>query len=357
MTINLYVTSTQDFSGKSAVCVTLLHRLQKDGYTVGYLKPFSSAARVLSESSMDEDARFIKEMFKLAEPLETLAPVILTNQQVHQIFEQGGADYEQIVKQAAQKVAEGKNIVVMEGSANFREGRIVNLAPSQAADLLNAKVVTVIGYKDLLQVVDDMLTAQARLEKHLVGVIVNNVPTTQMEYVNSKIKPYVQKLGINLLAVLPHEKTLHSITVREIAEALESELICASQCGDELVENLLVGAMNVEAALNYFRRATNKAVIVGVDRPDMQLAAMETSTKALILTGNIRPNPMIEARAEERGIAIILSQFDTLATVEKVEKFFGKARIHQAEKVQRFEELLAQHLDFKAFYQLIGLSK
>ena len=29
--------------------------------------------------------------------------------------------------------------------------------------------------------------------------------------------------------------------------------------------------------------------------------------EALILTGNIRPNPMIEAKADERGVAIILS--------------------------------------------------
>jgi hypothetical protein len=306
---------------------------------------------------MDEDARFIKETFNLAEPLETLAPVILTAQQVQKILDQDDVNYVDVVKEAAKKVAEGKDIVVMEGSANFREGRIVKLSPPQAADLLDAKVVTVIGFKDALQIVDDALTAQARLDKHLVGVIINNVPATQIDYVNGKIKLYLQKLGVNLLAVLPHEKTLHSITVKEIAEALEADLICASQCGDELVENLLVGAMNVEAALNYFRRAVNKAVIVGGDRPDMQLAAMETSTKALILTGNIRPNPMIEARAEERGIAIILSQFDTLTTVERIEKFFGKARIHQVEKVQRFEELLAQHLDFKAFYQLIGLSK
>ncbi len=357
MTINLYVTSTQDFSGKSAVCLTFLHRFQKDGYTVGYLKPFSSAARVLSSSSVDEDARLIKETFNLAEPLEILAPVILTTQQAQRILEGDSLDYQKIVKQAAEKVGESKDVVVMEGSANFREGRIVKLSPSEAAVLLDAKVVTVIGYKDVLQVIDDILTASMRLDKNLVGVIVNNVPVSQLDYVKHKVKPYIQKQGINLMAVLPYEKTLYSITVGEIAEALEAEVICASGCENELVENLLIGAMNVETALNYFRRAINKAVIVGGDRPDMQLAAMETSTKVLILTGNVPLNPMIQARAEERGVAIILSTYDTLTTVEKVEKFFGKSRIHQAEKVLRFEELLSQNLDFPALYKAIGLSK
>jgi uncharacterized protein len=98
----------------------------------------------------------------------------------------------------------------------------------------------------------------------------------------------------------------------------------------------MVAAMNVEQALSHFRLVKNKAVIVGGDQPDIQLAVLETSTRVLILTGHSRPNSMIEARAEERGVAIILSPHDTLTTVEKVEQFFGKTHFHQAEKVSRF---------------------
>lgn len=356
MAINLYVTSTQNFSGKSAVCVALMHRLQKDGYSVGYFKPFSSAARVIAESSVDEDARFVKETFELSESLETLAPVVLTNQQMRKILQEGGADYSQTVKEAAQTIASGKDVVVVEGSANFREGYIVNLAPSQTIDMLDAKVITVIGYQDSLQVVDDILTAQVRMGERLLGVIVNTVPANRLDYVNDLVKPFVRQHNVNLLAVLPREQTLQSISVGEIVDALGGELLCG-ECATVLVENLLVASMGVEHALNYFRRVTNKAVIVGGDRPDIQLAALETSTRALILTGNMRPNPMIAARAEERDVALILSPYDTLTTVEMVGQFFGKTRFHQVEKVNRFEDLLNQNLDFAALYQAAGLKK
>jgi BioD-like phosphotransacetylase family protein len=113
--------------------------------------------------------------------------------------------------------------------------------------------------------------------------------------------------------------------------------------------------MNIEQALKHFRQIVNKAVIVGGDRPDIQLAALETSTRVLILTDHTRPNPMIETRAIERGVAIILSPYDTLTTVEKVEQFFGKTRFHQAEKVNRFELLLNNTLDFAELYRRIGL--
>jgi BioD-like phosphotransacetylase family protein len=64
---------------------------------------------------------------------------------------------------------------------------------------------------------------------------------------------------------------------------------------------------------------------------------------------------MIAAKAEERDVAIILSPYDTLTTVEMVSQFFGRSRFHQVEKVTRFEELLGQSLDFASLYQALGL--
>jgi hypothetical protein len=356
MTTNLYITSTQNFAGKSAVCVAFMHRMLKDGYSVGYLKPFSSAARVIAESSIDEDARFIKETFKLSEPVEILAPVVVTNQRMRKILADGGADYREEVKKAAAMVSRGKDIVLMEGSDNFREGYIVNLSLNEVVDLMDAKVITIVGYHNSLQVVDDILTALDRLRERLVGVIINGVPEHRLEYVHELVIPYVEKQGAALLAVLPYQPTLHSISIAEIVQALDGELRCG-ECEEDLVENLTIAAMNVEQALKYFREIKNKAVIVGGDRPDIQLAALETSTKALILTGHSQPNPMIEAKAIEQGIAIILSPHDTLTTVEKVEHFFGKSRFHQPEKVHRFELLLNNTLDFDELYQKIGLQK
>lgn len=354
MTVKLYIPSTQNFSGKSAICIAFMHRMQRDGYKVGYLKPFSSAARVLAESSVDEDARFIRDAFKLTETLETLAPVVLTRQQMEKILAEGDDDYRQAVKTAADTVSTDKDVVVMEGSNNFREGYIVNLSPPETVELLDAKVISVVGYQDVLQTVDDVLMAQVRMGGRMVGVIINNVPAKRQDYVKKQVKPYLAERGVEVLAIMPHEKVLSSISVSEITEALQGELLCGD-CGDELVENLMVSAMNVEHALNYFRRVTNKAVIVGGDRPDIQLAALETSTKALILTGNIRPNPMIQAKADEQGVAVILSRHDTFTTVEKVEKFFGKTRFRQIEKIMLFEDILSKVIDFDRLYSIIGL--
>jgi BioD-like phosphotransacetylase family protein len=124
---------------------------------------------------------------------------------------------------------------------------------------------------------------------------------------------------------------------------------------EELVENLLVGAMNQESALHYFRRRGNKAVITGGDRGDIQLAALETSTKCLILTGNIRPGVQIVGLAEERSVPILLTRWDTMKAVTLVEDFFGGTRFHQKKKMIRFQQLLDEHLAFERLCEAIGL--
>ena len=114
--------------------------------------------------------------------------------------------------------------------------------------------------------------------------------------------------------------------------------------------------MSVDKALKYFRQKKNKAVITGGDRPEIQLAALETSTKCIILSGNMYPSEIILAQAEEHHVPVMVAKDDTQATVEKVERIFGRIRVRDKRKVNRAVELVAQHVDFTVLYQKLGLS-
>jgi len=80
------------------------------------------------------------------------------------------------------------------------------------------------------------------------------------------------------------------------------KVVCGEAALDEFVERFSVGAMDTGAALGYFQRLPNKAVITGGNRADIQLAALETSTRCLVLTGDQMPNQIIIARAREAGV-------------------------------------------------------
>lgn len=115
-------------------------------------------------------------------------------------------------------------------------------------------------------------------------------------------------------------QTRSLFSVGELAQHLGGEILNCPERSDELVENLMVGALSVDSGLDYFRRKTNKAVITRGDRPDIQMAALETSTKCLILTGAISPMPIVLHQATEKGVPIIVVKEDTISTLSQLEE-------------------------------------
>jgi BioD-like phosphotransacetylase family protein len=356
MTTAIYVTSTQRFSGKTALCLGLIRWFQRKGLSAGYMKPISTTARIRDEKFADEDAIFIKSVLEMPDSLETIVPLMLTEREVDGVLrDEAGKELGSKALDAFRNIEKGRGAVVMEGGTSLREGFIINLDPPRLSKLLGARALVVVPYTDTLQVVDDILAAQSLIEDNLLGAVINQVPQHRVALMQEKVKPFVESRGIPIFAILQREKALMSVSVGELVEGLGGDVLCCQAAMGELVENLMVGAMSAEGALTYFRRAPNKVVVTGGDRADIQLAALETSTRCLVLTGNLRPNQLIVALAEERNVPIVLTRNDTLKTVEILESYFGKTRFHQQKKVQHFEKLLGKSMDFDAFGKALGL--
>ena len=157
-------------------------------------------------------------------------------------------------------------------------------------------------------------------------------------------------------ALIPFREQLQAISVGELAELLDAEFLTLPDKKDDLIEEIIVGAMSVEKALPYIRRVMGrKALITGGDRADMQLIALETTMNCLILTGNLHPVPEVLHRAEEVGVPVLLIRSNTMEAVEAIDAVMGKTRLGQIKKLEKFEALLEEHLDFVKLYSKLGL--
>lgn len=329
--------------------------MQSDGFSVGYMKPISLSAHRVEGSAVDEDARFIKKELQLAEPITDLVPIPLDPQAVESIMrKQKWLDYPKRLLEVFGRVSKGKDVMLVEGVDRLSAGGLIRLPANEVCKLLDAKSLTVVRYTGLLSL-DAVLFYRRVLGDPMIGAVMNGVPQRLMESAEAVAKPFLQKEGILVYGVLPEDRFLMSVSVKELAEALEAEIVTRPDKGEELVQNLMVGAMSADVALSYFRQKPNKAVITGGDRSDIQLAALQTSTNCLILTGNLHPQDMIKGVAQEMGVPIVVSKYDTLTTIEIVEGFFGKSRFQQEKKTQRFQELLSEHFDFTSLYITLGL--
>jgi BioD-like phosphotransacetylase family protein len=85
------------------------------------------------------------------------------------------------------------------------------------------------------------------------------------------------------------------------------------------------------------------------------MAALETSTQCLILTGHLPPQPFILTRAEELEIPVLSVDLDTLTTVEIIDNAFGQVRLHEPVKVKCIQQLMDQHFDIDRLMSQLGL--
>ncbi len=356
--ITLYITSTTPYAGKSALCVGLGKRLQRDGFKVGYMRPLTTSRTCIGECVVDDEAETMCRILGLTDPVDAIWPVCLDPANVESVLRGESHDHVKLVKNAFARVSKGKDVVILEGGSRSSQGLAVGLSADKIAAMFDAKVLVVAKWDvSTIVVVDDLLADKARLGNRMVGVVLNAVERKRRDYLLDVVTPFLVSKGIPVHAILPLERLFASVSVGELADALQGEIICRPDLRGELVENLMIGAMSVDAALTYFRRKLNKAVITGGDRPDIQLAALETSTKCLILTGDMRPNPLIVSRAEDAGVAIMLVKQDTMDAVQIAEETMGRTRFHEAKKLDRFQRMLSEYMDFDKLYEVLGLTR
>jgi BioD-like phosphotransacetylase family protein len=235
---------------------------------------------------------------------------------------------------------------------------VVGLPTTEVAKALDSTALAIVRYPDQVRLIDDALTAQTRLGDTLCGILINRVPKEALQFVLEEAVPYLEKRGIQVFGVIVERSGLEALTVAELISAFEdARILTPSYDPNALVERLTVGAMTADAALSRFRKQTNKAVITGGDRADIQLSALETSTACLVLTGNLQPSPFIVKQAQDLGVAVILVPYTTMETVEALEAIFGKTRLGQVAKLQQYEALLAEYVDLPRLYDCFGLDK
>jgi len=346
----LLVGSTESYSGKTAAVLGIGLQLKSLGLDIAFGKPLGTPA---AAGGYDPDLDFVLQTLALGAdrfypPALSLSEAAISDcLSSHEIASCSP-------KLQAYTESKGESLALLEGPGNLTEGKLLSLALPQMADAIDASVLLVTRYDSLL-LVDRLLMAKAQLGPRLLGVIVNDLPEAALEQFQHLVVPFLEHNQIPVLALLPRSPLMRSISVREIVSRLKAEVLCCEDRLDLMVETLTIGAMNVNSALRYFRKGINMAVVTGGDRTDIQLAALETSTQCLVLTGQIPPTREILERAKDLEVPILAVDSDTLSTVERIDELFGQARLHEPVKVQCLEELIANHFDLNRLLQLLDL--
>jgi len=345
--------ASRETAGKTALCAGIGKKLLSLDKKVGYFLPIQ-----LTDSSDTSDryndASFIKEVLELAESTELISPLSLSIRELWQSLTENPDEFVQIIKKNFARIAKDKDFVIIEGLSGLAVDNVSTLACYTIAEALDTKVIISIRYSPNLSPSDIDRVAE-ELGNRLSGIVINFVPESKILTVKQKTASEFEKAGIKVWGILPEARSLLGISVKEMAEALDGNILTCAEKSDELIENIMLGAMTIDSGIEYFNRKKDKAAIIHGDRADMQLAALQTPTKCLVITNKIEPQANVIFEAESKHIPIMAVPKDTSETVAALENLLADSAFNSLKKLKKFQDILDKHLDFNSLFTALGI--
>jgi uncharacterized protein len=321
----LYITSVSQKVGKTMFCAGLGKHWQDSGKKPGYLK----LAAVGQTAGVDKDSVFLQKVLALTESMEVLNPALNT---------QNAQD----IQTALAAVTANKDLVIVEGLPLKDSAGII--------EALDAKVLIVHDYAVGLEA---HIAEYQKVGPRLLGLAVNKVPARLLERVRSQFAGQLAAAGIHFLGAVPESRILMTLCVSDLAEAVQGKMVSNPEQSGELIENFMLGSSTFDRGAAYYSRKNNKAVILWGERPgfrkaalsNLQLAALQTSIKCLVISANGVPIPAVVQKANEKQVPIISAPGTVPAAIIALENAMERLKFNQEKKMPALLGTLQQHLD------------
>ncbi|MFW9956798.1 MAG: DRTGG domain-containing protein [Candidatus Odinarchaeota archaeon] len=347
MAKNIVITG-DTVTGKTMVAIALANKLRARGSTVGYFKPsgIKSFAHSTHEMDVDEDAAVMKEILGMEEQLNCICPIVRHMSSYDELLRISKDELKERIQSCHAHISKNRDYVIIEGEQSPWRLMHVGLSTLDITRELGATVICLVNFPDF-SAIDDILLQKELFKNYgteRIGVILNLVPPMLKKVVNESIRPFLEERGIIFCGVLYNNRELFSPTIGDIMRALEGEMVIGSEKLDLLIDQFIVGSMAPENALKWFRRSKDKAVITSGDRTDICLAALETDTNLIILTGGVGPEIGTLTRARELGVPIMMTALDTYGTSQVVDDLIGTITVDNKEKIAAVERIVGEAL-------------
>ena len=369
MPSTVYISTIEADAGKSLVSLGLVDLLLRRSPKIGYFRPIVS-------STEDAHLRLLLEHFRLAQtPEETYA---FTYAEANYLLGAGDTDalLDKVIRRF--KVLSARcDFVLVEGTDFAGESAPFEFDANAAIARNLGCPVLLVGSgrgrspeeaaRQLRVAMDNFLEE----ETEVIGALVNRVPEERTGEFLQELRAKLGGTGKRKeLAVIPHDDTLASPTVREVAEQLgASVLFAADEALDRPVRRFSVAAMQLPGLLNYVTE--DCAIITPADRGDVMVGTLVAhrsdnypSLSCLIVTGPSDMDPNLHELLDGHtfGVPVLRVTTNSYETALALNGVRARLSTQVPEKIERALRLFhdsidTSHLESKIVdFQARGLS-
>lgn len=359
---NIYVAATSQHVGKTTSTLGLVSSFIKKNLKVGYCKPVGQKFLDVENLKVDKDTVLFSDLIHFDIEPSIHSPIILgsgatklylDNPDIH--------DLDAKILDAQVRLSQLNDIVVYEGTGHPGVGSVARVSNAKVAKLLNAGVVMIVegGIGSTIDMLN-MCTALFREENvPILGVIVNKVRPEKIDVIKHYIGLWLKSQNIDLLGVVPYDKTLAYPLISTIASAIGGTITYNADGGSNKVESILAGSLidlkELEASQDLLlvvnTRSINDAInkIVTISSYN---GIQHCPLSGIVATGHGFIDSKTIEYIEANRIPLIRTDLDTYGTVIKISKIEVKINRSTPWKVQRAIQLIEDNVDISKLIEV-----
>lgn len=353
MAKNLYITTTETRSGKSAIVLGVMQMLLRDIRRVGFFRP------IINDDSdrKDHDIDLVLSQYYLG--LQYDETYALTMSQAKELVNAGQQTLliEKIINKY--KELEAKcDFVLLEGT-DFQGS-----SPAFEFDI-NADIAANLGSPLLLiinacQKTDQEIVSASKLAVEsfagkavdILGVVINRTAVADREALRLSLRKSLNRSDL-LLYTIPEVDILGKPTVSDVMKWIGAEVLYGKDGLDAQVGDIVVAAMQIENFLNYLEQGS--LVVTPGDRLDIivsSLASRQSSAypdiSGILLTGGIVPTKTLSRLIDGWTgvpVPVLLGREATFQTARRLYNMYGKIESGDQKKIASALGVFEENVD------------
>ena len=366
MASSVYVTTPEAHCGKSLLCLGILEMVLRKTQRVGVFRPIISGEPAKNQPPRDKNIDLLLTHFNLDWPYE--ATYAFHKREARDMLTQGRYDelldtiidkYKAMERECDFVLCEGTDFT--DEAAAFDVNINVDIAKNLGCPVL------ILGRGDQSRSLDDtisplQLTYDSFRERdcEVLGLVINRTPPDQAHELLLALRRAIPDKNL-LLSVIPQNDVLQSPTLREIAEALEAEVLYGADQLDKQAYRYSVAAMQLQ---NYLPHLTeNCLVITPGDRGDILLGVLQAhqsnnypAIAGVLLTTSLNPDEPIRQLLEGLSdlVPVLSVTQNTFSTASQLSQINSYITADSTTKIQLSKRLFDKYVDTSALEEKIS---
>lgn len=362
MAKRIFIAATRQNDGKTTVSVGLLACLSNGIDRLGFIKPVGQRYVEVEGHKIDEDAILVRDIFSMPFELSDMSPVAIARRFTRDYIDGGSRhELERQIWRSYRAVDAGSDFVVIEGTGHAGVGSCFDLSNAAVAKLLKSKVI-VVTEGGIGKPIDEVMLNRCLFSSQgvdIVGVIINKVLPAKIEEVEFYGRKGLERLGLELVGVIPYQAQLVGPTMGQVLEETGGELLNGADHLDVYIQRTLIGAMTPHQALNHLGKGS--LLITGGDREDLILAAMggcilgigkADCVSGIVLTGGIYPHDNIMRMIRKTWVPVILVKEDSFSAAKMINEITFKIRPGDKKKISIARRLVHRHVNVERIKEI-----